>query len=119
MRFKELLENKTWYRGVSSELADAIEKSNGETLPNASKYPIPYDNEVMEYLGISDEEGDSLQQAITGPVVNVTSDKENAEGYGDKILWFSDSVLELDLEPYGVVSMNGLQGTYGEHWGIA
>lgn len=118
MRFKELLESKTWYRGISLEQADAIEQSNGKVMPSASKYPIPYDHEVMEYLGISDEEGDSLQRAIAGPVVNVTSDKENAEGYGDKMLWFSDMVLDLDLEPYGVVSINALQGTYGKEWGI-
>lgn len=105
--------NARWFRGVSSKEAQRI-LSGG--APSASDVPAPGDNEVARYLGLSDRDAKDLQDEIgDDPVINVTSDIENARGYGDVILWFSD--VFQDLKPYGTVMISDL-GEYGEDWGV-
>ena len=115
MRAREFLtEQRRWYRGISDGEAQLI--SQGQ-LPKASSVPIPYDNEVVEYLGLTDREAKNLQQELEGlQVINVTRDELNARGYGDKVLWFDDSLIDLDLSPYGVIDINSLKNS--QDWGI-
>ena len=115
MRAREFLtEQRRWYRGISDGEAQLI--SQGQ-LPKASSVPIPYDNEVVEYLGLTDREAENLQQELEGlQVINVTRDELNARGYGDKVLWFDDSLIDLDLSPYGVIDINSLKNS--QDWGI-
>ena len=115
MRAREFLtEQRRWYRGISDSEAQLI--SQGQ-LPKASSVPIPYDNEVVEYLGLTDREAENLQQELEGlQVINVTRDEQNAQGYGDKVLWFDDSLVDLDLSPYGVIDLDSLKTS--QDWGI-
>jgi|TARA_R110000796_G_scaffold110927_1_gene222466 predicted RNA binding protein YcfA (HicA-like mRNA interferase family) len=104
-----------WYRGISKQEADNIRKGG---LPNPSAVPIPMDNEVMDYLGIDDEEALELQKEVEGTaVINVTNDEQNAEGYGDEVLWFERSLIDLDFKPYGLINIDTLQRN-PKSWGL-
>lgn len=119
MRFHEIIregeDDAGWYRGISKQEADNIRKGG---LPNPSAVPIPMDNEVMDYLGIDDEEARELQKEVEGTaVINVTNDEQNAEGYGDEVLWFERSLVDLDFKPYGLINIDTLQRNTGK-WGL-
>ena len=87
-------------------------------MPNPSAVPIPMDNEVMDYLGIDDEEALELQKEVEGTaVINVTNDEQNAEGYGDEVLWFERSLIDLDFKPYGLINIDTLQRN-PKSWGL-
>lgn len=110
-----ILEERRWYRGISQAEAEAIKQGQ---LPQASSVPVPYDNEIVDHLGLSNDEAESLQQDLEGrQVINVTKDEGTARGYGDQVLWFDDSLVDLDLGPYGVVDLASL--TNSKDWGIA
>lgn len=114
MRSRDFIVEQRWYRGISDSEAQLI--SQGQ-LPKASTVPVPYDNEVTKYLRLSDEAIEQLQQELAGrKVINVTSDEENARGYGDKVLWFDSSLIDLDLSPYGVIDLSALKNS--NKWGI-
>ena len=119
MRFYEIIregeDDAGWFRGISRQEADNIRKGG---LPKPSAVPIPMDNEVMDHLGIDDEEAWELQKELEGQdVINVTSDQQNAEGYGDEVLWFERHLVDLDFKPYGVISLSMLEGNPGS-WGL-
>ena len=119
MRFHEIIkedeDNAGWFRGISKQEADDIRRGG---LPKPSAVPIPMDNEVMDYLGIDDEEALELQKEVEGTaVINVTNDEQNAEGYGDEVLWFDRSLIGYDLKPYGIISLSMLQGN-PDGWGL-
>ena len=119
MRFHEIIkedeDNAGWFRGISKQEADDIRRGG---LPKPSAVPIAMDNEVMDHLGIDDDEAWELQKELEGQdVINVTSDQQNAEGYGDEVLWFDRSLIEYDLKPYGVISLSMLQGN-PKSWGL-
>ena len=104
-----------WYRGISKQEADNIRKGG---LPKPSAVPIPMDNEVMDYLGIDDEEAWELQKEVEGTaVINVTNDEQNAEGYGDEVLWFERHLVDLDFKPYGLINIDTLQRN-PDSWGL-
>ena len=110
-----VIEQRRWYRGISQAEAEAIKQGQ---LPQASSVPVPYDNEIVDHLGLSNDEAESLQQDLEGrQVINVTKDEGTARGYGDQVLWFDDSLVDLDLDPYGVVDLASL--TNSKDWGIA
>ena len=119
MRFYEIIregeDDAGWYRGISKQEADNIRRGG---LPKPSAVPIPMDNEVMDHLGIDDEEAWELQKELEGQdVINVTSDQQNAEGYGDEVLWFERHLVDLDFKHYGVISLSMLEGNPGS-WGL-
>jgi len=119
MRFYEIIkedeDNAGWFRGISKQQADDIRRGG---LPTPSAVPIPMDNEVMDYLGIDDEEAWELQKEVEGtPVINVTNDEQNAEGYGDEVLWFDRSLVDLDFKPYGVINIDTLRRN-PDSWGL-
>ena len=105
------------WRGISSEEAQDIHKSNGKTLPSKSNYPIWTDNELAHDLEISDSEAAELDKS-QGDVINMT-DKDNAEGYGDALMWV-DMNYGLDFgRDYYTVQINTLSRlTYGKDWGV-
>ena len=114
MRAKDFLIEQRWYRGISDSEAQLI--SQGQ-LPKASSVPVPYDVEAVKHLGLSDAEAENLQQDLEGKeVINVTRDEDNARGYGDKLLWVDDSLVDIDLSPYGVVDLVALKNS--NKWGI-
>jgi hypothetical protein len=114
MRAKDFLTEQRWYRGISDSEAQLI--SQGK-LPKASSVPVPYDVEAVKHLGLSDAEAENLQQELEGKqVINVTRDEDNARGYGDKVLWVDDSLVDIDLSPYGVVDLSSLKNS--NKWGI-
>ena len=109
-----ILEQRSWYRGISQAEAEAIKQGQ---LPRASSVPVPYDNEIVDHLGMSDDEAESLQQELEGrQVINVTKDEGTARGYGDEVLWFNDSLVDIDLDPYGIVDLASLPNS--KDWGI-
>jgi len=119
MRFYEIIregeDDAGWYRGISKQEADDIRRGG---LPQPSAVPIAMDNEVMDYLGYDDDEAWELQKELEGEqVINVTSDQQNAEGYGDELLWFERSLIGYDLKPYGIISLSMLQGN-PDGWGL-
>ena len=119
MRYHELLkeseEDAYWFRGISKQEADEIRKGG---LPKPSAVPAPMDNEVMDYLGLDDEEAQELQKEAEGQaVINVTSDEQNAEGYGDEVLWFERHLIDMDLKPYGLINIATLQ-RLRDSWGL-
>ena len=119
MRYHELLkeseEDAYWFRGISKQEADEIRKGG---LPKPSAVPAPMDNEVMDYLGLDDEEIQELQKEAEGTaVINVTSDEQNAEGYGDEVLWFERHLIDMDLKPYGLINIATLQ-RLRDSWGL-
>ena len=104
-----------WFRGISKQEADEIRKGG---LPKPSAVPAPMDNEVMDYLGLDDEEAQELQKEAEGQaVINVTSDEQNAEGYGDEVLWFERHLIDMDLKPYGLINIATLQ-RLRDSWGL-
>ena len=114
MRARDFLIERRWYRGISDSEAQLI--SQGQ-LPKASSVPVPYDVEAVKHLGLSDAEAESLQQDLEGKqVINVTKDEGTARGYGDKLLWVDDSLVDIDLSPYGVVDLVALKNS--NKWGI-
>ena len=114
MRAKDFLFEQRWYRGISDSEAQLI--SQGQ-LPKASGVPVPYDVEAVKHLGLSDTEAENLQQELEGKeVIHVTRDEDNARGYGDKLLWVDDSLVDIDLSPYGVVDLVALKNS--NKWGI-
>ena len=119
MRYHELLKESEddayWFRGISKQEADEIRKGG---LPKPSAVPAPMDNEVMDYLGLDDEEAQELQKEAEGQaVINVTSDEQNAEGYGDEVLWFERHLIDMDLKPYGLINIATLQ-RLKDSWGL-
>jgi len=119
MRYHELLregqDNAGWWRGISKQDADNIRQGG---LPQPSAVPIAMDNEVMDHLGYDDDEAWELQKELEGEeVINVTSDEQNAEGYGDELLWFDRSIIGYDLKPYGMISLGMLEGNPNS-WGL-
>ena len=119
MRYHELLregqDNAGWWRGISKQDADNIRQGG---LPQPSAVPIAMDNEVMDHLGYDDDEAWELQKDLEGEeVINVTSDEQNAEGYGDELLWFDRSIIDYDLKPYGMISLGMLEGNPNS-WGL-
>ena len=108
-------DQKLWWRGVSESEAHNIQNSFGKIKPQESKVPIWNDNEVSEYLGLTD--ADVEHYANTNNVINVTKDKENAEGYGNALIWVKDNNV-LDFDPYGAVKIDEL-GEYGVDWGVS
>ena len=119
MRFYEIIregqDDAGWYRGISKQDADNIRQGG---LPQPSAVPIAMDNEVMDHLGYDDDEAWELQKELEGQeVINVTSDQQNAEGYGDEVLWFDRSIIDYDLKPYGMISLSMLEGN-PKSWGL-
>ena len=49
--------------------------------------------------------------------INVTNDEQNAEGYGDEVLWFERSLIDLDFKPYGLINIDTLQRN-PKSWGL-
>jgi len=87
------------WRGISSSEFDAIQKT-GRIIPSQDLMPLDY--EVVEY-GIGDDIHEMSEEDIEGWVqsvcpwydgslssikggVNVTTDRANAEGYGDVVV---------------------------------
>ena len=86
-------------------------------LPQASSVPVYADNEVSEHLGLSEEDVAAYEQEFQGkPVINLTKDRDNAKGYGERLLWVDDSLVDLDLSPYGLVALDNLKNSV--RWGI-
>ena len=116
MRANEIItESKVWWRGVSTAEADAIRNSNGTILPNKSNVPLWNDNEISEYVGITDEDAEYYNKLDAG--INLTDDEENAEGYGTGLLWIDSSLVEYEFGPYAFVELSRLTG-YGKYWGV-
>ena len=119
MRYHELLregqDNAGWWRGISKQDADNIRQG---VLPQPSAVPIAMYNEVMDHLGYDDDEAWELQKELEGEeVINVTSDEQNAEGYGDEVLWFERHLIDMDLKHYGLINIATLQ-RLRDSWGL-
>ena len=80
-----------------------------------SKVPLWNDNEISDFIGITDKEAEYYNKLEAG--INLTNDKENAEGYNENLLWVDSSLVEYEFGPYAFVELSDLHG-YNKYWGL-